>query len=101
MNQMNTIPGTAIVAAVKGHVFCELDGEAVILQFRTGTYYGLNPVGCVVWTFIQEPRTFGQIVSKLTADFDVELARCQADLQVLLRDLSNAGLVEVTVGAGS
>jgi hypothetical protein len=96
MDQTNPIPGTAVVAAVKGHVFCELDGEAVILHLQNGIYYGLNSVGNTVWNYLQQPRTVGQVLSHLLDSFEVDAARCQAGLQELLASLLRAGLIEVT-----
>jgi hypothetical protein len=36
---------TSTVVAAKDQVSCDLVGEAVILDMKSGIYYGLNPVG--------------------------------------------------------
>jgi hypothetical protein len=34
----------SIVCAIADQVSCDLDGEAAILNLKSGTYYGLDPV---------------------------------------------------------
>ena len=43
-------------------VFRDLDGEAVILDLVSGTYFGLNEVGTRVWRLVDEGRDPSQIV---------------------------------------
>jgi hypothetical protein len=38
-------------------VSCNLAGEAVILNTKSGIYFGLKPVGARIWELVQEPRT--------------------------------------------
>ena len=38
-------------------VFRDLDGEAVILDLVSGTYFGLNEVGTRVWRLVDEGAT--------------------------------------------
>jgi hypothetical protein len=82
--------------AVKDQVSCELDGEAVILQMGTGTYYGLNEVGRSIWDFIQQSHTYDEIMAKMLEEYDVERGQLDRDLSTLLRNLMAAGLVEVS-----
>ena len=44
----------AIVKAAKEQVSCDLAGEAVILNLKSGQYFGLNEVGTRIWNLIQE-----------------------------------------------
>ena len=47
----------------KDQVWCELAQEAVILNFKSGVYFGLNPVAARVWSLIQEPRTVSALLA--------------------------------------
>jgi len=38
------------VFASKDQISCDLAGEAAILELKSGTYFGLDEVGAVVWT---------------------------------------------------
>lgn len=90
------------VVASDALVSCDLAGEAVILSLRTELYYALDPVGTRVWELVQEPRTVAEVRDALLAEYDVEPARCEADLLALLGDLATHGLVdEVAPAAGA
>ncbi|MED0904289.1 PqqD family protein [Bacillus cereus] len=47
-------------------VFTEVDGEAVLLDTKAGTYFGLDEMGSFVWR---------QIENKLNADEIIELVK--------------------------
>jgi len=89
------ISKTSTVVAAKDQVWCELVGEAVILDMKSGVYYGLNPVGARVWSLIQEPRTIGAVLETLLEEYDVEPGCCEAELFALIEDLAGRGLVEM------
>ena len=84
------------ITACKNQVSAELDGEAVILSLDSGTYYGLNESGAVIWQFLQEePRRVHEIRDALLAEYDVEADRCEQELLALLQSMADAGLIEV------
>jgi hypothetical protein len=76
-------------------VSANLDGEVVILGFRSGSYYGLDRVGVFVWDLLQEPRQISDIRDAIFAQYDVELAQCERDLLALLVDLADRQLIEI------
>lgn len=82
-----------LIAADEDVVACDLGGDAALLDLRSSTYYTLNPVGAFVWNRIGTPISFGALCDAVTAEFDVESARCRADIAVLLEQLREAGLV--------
>ena len=84
-----------VVAVSPDQVSCELAGEAAILNLKTGVYYGLDPVGAVVWKLIEKPCTVASIRDALVEKYEVELARCERDLLALLDKLAGEGLIEV------
>jgi hypothetical protein len=87
---------TATICATKDQVSCDLDGEAVILHKSTGTYFGLNEVGCRVWTILQKPCTYDDIVSKVLEEFEVDPAQLEPDLDKLLLKMLDARLIQVS-----
>jgi hypothetical protein len=88
----------SIVAAAPGQVSCALEDEIAILHLRAGRYYGLDPVGARVWQLVAAPRALRAVRDTLLAEYDVDAARCEADLLALVRDLAAAGLVEAREG---
>jgi len=90
--------GGSTVVAAKEQVSCSLADEAVILDLKSGVYYGLNEVGARVWHLIQEPKTVSEIRDAILQEFDVDQNLCERDLLVLLGDLVGKQLIEVQDG---
>jgi len=74
-------------------VFQDLAGEAVILNLGTGMYFGLNAVGTQIWRLISEGCSFEQIVAALLEGYEIVEARVQKDLDILLEQLNDVGLI--------
>ena len=83
------------VVAVKEQLSSELAGEAVILDVKSGVYYGLNEVGASIWNLIQEPKTVNEIRDAILKEYFVEPEQCDRDLKELLKQLADKGLIEV------
>jgi hypothetical protein len=86
----------SVVVATEEHVSSTLDDEEVILDLASGTYYGLNPVGQHVWSFIQSPQTVRAVCDHIQAEFDVQRDRVEQDVLALLNDMRGEKLVRVT-----
>lgn len=87
-------PDTVVVASQQ-QVSAEVDGEAVILGMDRGEYYGLDPVGTRIWQLVQSPVSVAQIQDALVAEYDVTADQCLADLQALLNQMRQEGLIEI------
>ena len=83
------------MVATKDQVYCDLRGEAVILNFESDGYFGLDPVGARVWSLIQEPKKVNEVRDTLLKEYDVEPSVCERDLFALLQDLAVEGLIEI------
>ncbi len=93
--KLPTISGNSIVVVARDQVSCDLAGEAAILNLKSGTYYGLDPVGARIWNLVHEPRTVNEVRDVILNEFDVEPERCERDVHALLQRLAAAGLIEV------
>ncbi|WP_404787087.1 lasso peptide biosynthesis PqqD family chaperone [Altericista sp. CCNU0014] len=89
------ISQNSIVVAAPDQVSSDLAGESVILNLKSGTYYGLNEVGSFVWELIQEPKSVGEIYDTIQQEYEVEAQDCENDVRALLSDLLEAQLVEI------
>ncbi len=83
------------VVAASEQSSSELDREAVILNLKSGVYYGLNPVGARIWNLLQQPRTVSEIRDAILAKYSVSPEQCERDLFALLQQLEEEGLIEV------
>jgi hypothetical protein len=86
----------ATIFATKDQVFSELEGEAVVLQLSTGTYFGLNEVGAKVWSMVQKPCAYSEILSKVLEEYEVDRTQLESDLEGLLQKMMGAGLIEIS-----
>lgn len=87
------VSGRESIVAASEQVSCTLAEEAVILDLKSGVYYGLNPVAARVWDLIQEPKTLQKIRDTILEEYDVDLDRCERDLLTLLRELAARELI--------
>ena len=100
MAKSTTISLDSIVSVAADQVSCELDGEAAILNLKTGSYFGLDPIGAMVWSLIAGPIAVHEIVDAIVAQYDVKRARCQQDLLALLATLDQRSLILIGDGHG-
>ena len=92
---MKALSKNSTVVRAKDQVSCDLAGEAVILNLKSGVYYGLNPVGAYIWELIQQPRTVDTLLEMVIEQYDVEADRCETDLLTLLAELAVTELIEI------
>jgi hypothetical protein len=88
---------TRVVASTQ-QVSCDLHGEAVILEMKRGTYYGLNEVGARVWQSLREPRSVREARDLILSEYQVEPGECERDVLRLVQELADEGLVEIVDG---
>ena len=74
----------------------QLDGEAVLLDLQSGTYFGLNEIGALVWDLVSAGKTVGEIRVGLLEAYEVEPEVVDADLERLIDDLQRRGLVDLS-----
>ena len=80
----------------KNVVSRELEGEAVILNLETGTYFGLNEVGTRAWALIQEHQSLRKVFEGLQQEFEVTPATLEGDLLRTVEELRAKGLVTIS-----
>jgi len=90
-----------VVVAAQDQVSCDLDGEAAILNLKTGIYFGLNEVGAAIWRLVAEPRPISGIVDAIVTQYEVERERCERDVVALIGEMMSRGLVRISDGPGS
>ena len=74
----------------------EVDGELVALHVDNGTCYGFNGTATRIWALIEQPRTLAELCDALTAEFEVDRGDCEREVTILLRELEEDGLVDIS-----
>ena len=95
INGKHPISGGAVAVASSELVSANLDGEVVILGYKSGSYYSLDQVGAFIWNLLQEPKKVSEIRDAIWKEYEVELAQCERDLIALLEDLARKQLIEI------
>ena len=73
----------------------QVEGEKVILDLKEGLYYGLDPVGALIWDLIQDPASVGEVATRISEKYDVSYDRSRRDVMSLLADLRENYLIVV------
>lgn len=71
-----------------------LDGEAVLLDLASGTYFGLNEVGARLWDLLAAGNTVGEARRTLLDEFEVEEQVLRDDVDALIAELERRQLVQ-------
>ena len=75
-----------------------LDGEAVVFNLESESYFGLDEVGTRMWTMLTESDSIQDAYEILLAEYDVEPAQLKADMADLIAQLQENGLVAIEHG---
>jgi hypothetical protein len=88
-------PETARISVPDGVLHQQLDDHIGLFNPATEQYYILDDVGSRIWELVQEHGTIGPVVAAVTAEYAIDGATARRDVDRLLRELSEAGLVQV------
>ncbi len=95
MTLATTISTDTTVVATPEQVSSDLAGESVILNLKTGMYFGLNEVGASIWNLLQQPRSVKEICDQILDQYEVESEQCEQDVLKLLHELVESELIEI------
>lgn len=79
-------------------LFQELEGETVLLNLHNENYYGLDDVGTRVWQLLHEHGDVARLIATMLTEYDVGEATLRQDVEALIAELLEAGLVTETPG---
>jgi hypothetical protein len=77
-------------------VIRELAGESVILDLKSGSYFGLNGVGTRAWALMAQGGTLRDVNAALTDEYDAPAAVIQHELLRFAGELCEHGLCRVS-----
>jgi hypothetical protein len=76
-------------------LFQELQGEAVLLNLKTGVYFGLDTVGTRIWQLLGEHGVLSEVVQEMLREYDVKEQSCSEDVVALVLRMEEHGIVAV------
>ena len=88
-------PPDALVVAAPGQLSTTFGDEVIILGLDESMYYGLSSTGVRIWELVQTPRTVDEILETVISEYEVDRHRAESDLEALLIELHNRGLIAI------
>lgn len=76
-------------------LFNQVDGEIVILSVEKSEYYGMGKVASCIFTFLDKPHTFKELIEILLNKYDISESRCVAETHAFLMMLSDKNLIVI------
>lgn len=74
-------------------MFQRIGDEAVILDVRSGQYFGLNAIGALTWQLLSEGCTVEGAARRVVEQYDAEPEAVLSDVQSLVTELLRHGLL--------
>jgi len=78
-----------------------IDGEAVLVNLDSGSYYSIDSVGAVVWDYVEKGLSRHQIVEAIASQYDGEQADIDQGIQQLFAQLQEEQLIVPTEAPSS
>jgi hypothetical protein len=92
---MNRPPGPARISVPEDVLFQPVADEAVLLDVASGRYFGLNASGMRMWQALADCGSLEAACARLLLEFEVEEETLRRDLEELVEQLRQRGLVKV------
>jgi len=73
-----------------------IEGESVILNLKSESYFGLDQIGTRMWTLLTTSDSIQAAYERLLDEYDVSADKLRADLSELVAKLLAKGLLEVS-----
>ncbi len=94
--QRDGIRAEAVPRIPEEIVWVEVDGETVVYDERRKQVHLLNPTASLVWSAIDGRASLDQIAGELSGAFGAEPAVVRSDVQELVRELTELGLLALS-----
>ena len=75
----------------------QVDDETVLLDLKSGTYFGLDGVGKLIWEGVEGGSSLRETVKAIVSEYEVDPNRAETDVLEFADELVERGLLE-TVG---
>lgn len=96
MIQQTSIGADCVIAQKPGAIVSNMDGEIVMLSVENGKYYNLGRQGGRIWELIASPISVTDLVTALTAEYDIDRETCERDVLKFLTALLREKMIEVS-----
>ena len=77
-----------------------IDGETILLNLDSGTYYSLNDAGGALWGLIEDSCSIRDIIQALSRHYNNEQETVETGIRAFFDELIEEGLVEEAAAPG-
>jgi hypothetical protein len=92
---MTNLDNTTVLIRNNEQIFSEIDDEIVMLNIPNGEYYNLNSVASLLWSFLNQPKSFNSLLTLLQEKYQVSKDVCELDTKHFVLEMIEKGLLEV------
>jgi len=85
---------SARIAALPEVMYRTVGDEAVLLNMKKQSYFGLDPVGARMWAVLNESASIQTALESLLKEYEVSEPQLRTDLEAFVEKLLELGLVE-------
>jgi hypothetical protein len=75
-----------------------IEGESVLLNLKSESYFGLDPIGTRMWTLLANSDSIQSAYETMLDEYNVGADELRLDMQELIEKLIANGLMEVAAG---
>ena len=96
MNSKMTLPNLDTnqkISRQDGLIAVPMDGDLVMMNISTGTYFGINPVGVMIWELLETPHTMAQICHHMMEKYAVDQETCLRDVRNFVEQMLRENIV--------
>ena len=65
----------------------KIDDEVVMMSVEEGKYFGLDPVGSIIWELLDAPSSINMILPQLLDQFETTKEQCEKDCLMFFKDM--------------
>ena len=98
VNDVTAIAFSRRLEVPKDVLVRELEGESVLLNLDSETYFGLDEVGTRMWQVLTTSPSIAAAYDELLAEYDVTPEVLRQDVETLLSELLDHGLLKLKDG---
>ena len=87
----------SVVKRTTNQVCCDMGGESIILNLKSGIYYSFDQVGARIWALIEQPVPITAIRDAILSEYEVQAEVCERDVRAFIEGMDAAGLIDVLI----
>lgn len=95
MSQNKSLEDQDMISRADTVVATNLDDEVIMMSVESGKYFHLDDIATDVWSKLEEPASFGDVVAHLCEIYDVKLDQCRAQTADLIQQLADLNVLQV------